>query len=170
MIESSWFYHYSCHCFCCAGKSFSLTIVISTSPFQVASYCKAIKVTVDGPREPRSKSSEYFCNSSTNYSTSYQIFCRDLQIVYCENNNQDKKFMNWVWAVKRFWYTMHILNKLKCLTDYWSFTYVITAQSMIPCIFLHIIVRAMLLNLYDVHPTVIHIPLVSEMLRIFCAG
>lgn len=37
------------------GKSFSLTIVISTIPVQVASYMKAIKVTVDGPREPRSK-------------------------------------------------------------------------------------------------------------------
>ncbi|XP_015598737.1 segmentation protein Runt [Cephus cinctus] len=38
------------------GKSFSLTIQISTVPFQVATYSKAIKVTVDGPREPRSKS------------------------------------------------------------------------------------------------------------------
>ena len=37
------------------GKSFSLTIVIQTIPIQVASYMKAIKVTVDGPREPRSK-------------------------------------------------------------------------------------------------------------------
>ncbi|XP_039282888.1 segmentation protein Runt-like [Nilaparvata lugens] len=37
-------------------KSFSLSIVISSTPFQVASYTKAIKVTVDGPREPRSKS------------------------------------------------------------------------------------------------------------------
>ncbi|CAH2229939.1 jg14012 [Pararge aegeria aegeria] len=39
------------------GKSFSLTITISTSPPQVATYQKAIKVTVDGPREPRSKTS-----------------------------------------------------------------------------------------------------------------
>ncbi|XP_047353257.1 segmentation protein Runt-like [Vespa velutina] len=38
------------------GKSFSLTIQISTVPFQIATYNKAIKVTVDGPREPRSKS------------------------------------------------------------------------------------------------------------------
>ncbi|XP_058803850.1 segmentation protein Runt-like [Phymastichus coffea] len=38
------------------GKSFSLTIQISTVPFQIATYTKAIKVTVDGPREPRSKS------------------------------------------------------------------------------------------------------------------
>ncbi|KAK8395062.1 hypothetical protein O3P69_006074 [Scylla paramamosain] len=38
------------------GKSFLLTITISTSPPQVATYNKAIKVTVDGPREPRSKS------------------------------------------------------------------------------------------------------------------
>ncbi|CAG9767086.1 unnamed protein product [Ceutorhynchus assimilis] len=37
------------------GKSFSLTIMVSTSPPQVATYNKAIKVTVDGPREPRSK-------------------------------------------------------------------------------------------------------------------
>ncbi|XP_066987716.1 protein lozenge-like isoform X3 [Macrobrachium rosenbergii] len=38
------------------GKSFLLTITISTTPPQVATYTKAIKVTVDGPREPRSKS------------------------------------------------------------------------------------------------------------------
>ncbi|RWS30039.1 runt-related transcription factor 1-like protein, partial [Leptotrombidium deliense] len=37
------------------GKSFTLTIHVSTNPPQVATYCKAIKVTVDGPREPRSK-------------------------------------------------------------------------------------------------------------------
>ncbi|XP_068209375.1 runt-related transcription factor 1-like [Palaemon carinicauda] len=40
------------------GKSFLLTITISTTPPQVATYTKAIKVTVDGPREPRSKSRE----------------------------------------------------------------------------------------------------------------
>lgn len=40
------------------GKSFTLTIMVSTSPPQVATYNKAIKVTVDGPREPRSKTSE----------------------------------------------------------------------------------------------------------------
>lgn len=39
----------------CLGKSFSLTICISTVPAQVTTYMKAIKVTVDGPREPRSK-------------------------------------------------------------------------------------------------------------------
>ncbi|XP_029168927.1 segmentation protein Runt-like isoform X2 [Nylanderia fulva] len=38
------------------GKSFSLTIQISSMPNQIATYAKAIKVTVDGPREPRSKS------------------------------------------------------------------------------------------------------------------
>ncbi|XP_074036072.1 uncharacterized protein isoform X2 [Leptinotarsa decemlineata] len=37
------------------GKSFSITITVSTMPPQVATYNKAIKVTVDGPREPRSK-------------------------------------------------------------------------------------------------------------------
>lgn len=41
------------------GKSFSITIIIHTIPQIVASYSKAIKVTVDGPREPRSKQSEY---------------------------------------------------------------------------------------------------------------
>ncbi|XP_022256112.1 runt-related transcription factor 1-like [Limulus polyphemus] len=41
------------------GKSLSITITISTSPPQVASYSKAIKVTVDGPREPRSKTPSY---------------------------------------------------------------------------------------------------------------
>ncbi|KAF6207567.1 hypothetical protein GE061_016014 [Apolygus lucorum] len=37
------------------GKSFSLTITVSSTPPQIATYSKAIKVTVDGPREPRSK-------------------------------------------------------------------------------------------------------------------
>ncbi|KOC68553.1 Protein lozenge [Habropoda laboriosa] len=37
------------------GKSFTLTIMLQTSPPQVATLSKAIKVTVDGPREPRSK-------------------------------------------------------------------------------------------------------------------
>ncbi|KAK4873556.1 hypothetical protein RN001_012916 [Aquatica leii] len=37
------------------GKSFTLSIIVSTTPPQVATYSKAIKVTVDGPREPRSK-------------------------------------------------------------------------------------------------------------------
>lgn len=40
------------------GKSFSITITISSYPCQIATYSKAIKVTVDGPREPRSKQSE----------------------------------------------------------------------------------------------------------------
>lgn len=35
------------------GKSFSLTITVATRPPIVATYNKAIKVTVDGPREPR---------------------------------------------------------------------------------------------------------------------
>lgn len=37
------------------GKSFNLTITLSTCPPQIAVYYKCIKVTVDGPREPRSK-------------------------------------------------------------------------------------------------------------------
>ncbi|XP_050328808.1 protein lozenge isoform X1 [Bactrocera neohumeralis] len=41
------------------GKSFTLTITVHTSPIQVATYAKAIKVTVDGPREPRSKTSKF---------------------------------------------------------------------------------------------------------------
>ncbi|KAJ8686721.1 hypothetical protein QAD02_022515, partial [Eretmocerus hayati] len=36
-------------------KSFTLTIMLQTSPPQIATLSKAIKVTVDGPREPRSK-------------------------------------------------------------------------------------------------------------------
>lgn len=46
--------------FIISGKSFTITITISTSPPQVATYSKAIKVTVDGPREPRSKTRKSF--------------------------------------------------------------------------------------------------------------
>ncbi|XP_052711213.1 runt-related transcription factor 1-like isoform X3 [Crassostrea angulata] len=37
------------------GKSFTLTITVWTHPPQITLYQKAIKVTVDGPRDPRSK-------------------------------------------------------------------------------------------------------------------
>ena len=51
------------------GKSFSVTITIRAStiigtpipiPDQIATYNKTIKVTVDGPREPRSKQSKFY--------------------------------------------------------------------------------------------------------------
>ena len=37
------------------GKSFNLTISVSANPNIIAVYAKCMKVTVDGPREPRSK-------------------------------------------------------------------------------------------------------------------
>ncbi|XP_058885418.1 runt-related transcription factor 1-like isoform X2 [Acipenser ruthenus] len=37
------------------GKSFTLTITVFTNPPQVATYHRAIKITVDGPREPRQR-------------------------------------------------------------------------------------------------------------------
>ncbi|XP_065212913.1 segmentation protein Runt-like [Planococcus citri] len=39
------------------GKTFSLSIIVHSTPLQMGTYSKAIKVTVDGPREPRSKNS-----------------------------------------------------------------------------------------------------------------
>jgi len=41
------------------GKSFTVSITINCHPNLVATYNKAIKVTVDGPREPRTKSRMY---------------------------------------------------------------------------------------------------------------
>lgn len=52
-------FHFHIFSFSNIGKSFSLTITVSTSPPQITTYGKAIKVTVDGPREPRSKTSKY---------------------------------------------------------------------------------------------------------------
>lgn len=51
--------YYYAKSFVFSGKSFTLTITVSCSPPQVTTYNKAIKVTVDGPREPRSKTREY---------------------------------------------------------------------------------------------------------------
>uniref|UniRef100_A0A3Q2E9Z4 Runt-related transcription factor n=1 Tax=Cyprinodon variegatus TaxID=28743 RepID=A0A3Q2E9Z4_CYPVA len=42
------------------GKSFTLTITVFTNPPQVATYQRAIKITVDGPREPRRKAVSVF--------------------------------------------------------------------------------------------------------------
>ena len=64
------------------GKSFSITIAISSLPHQIATYSKAIKVTVDGPREPRTKSSKFtfsllfllhFTKDKNSYLFSFQI-------------------------------------------------------------------------------------------------
>ncbi|XP_018327132.1 segmentation protein Runt [Agrilus planipennis] len=56
------------------GKSFSLSIMISSSPFQIATYNKAIKVTVDGPREPRTKSNYQFGYGLAGFPGSFNPF------------------------------------------------------------------------------------------------
>ena len=38
-----------------SGKTFNLTLMIATNPPQIAIYHRSIKITVDGPREPRSE-------------------------------------------------------------------------------------------------------------------
>jgi len=44
-------------CYVSVGKFFMLTITVCTTPIQVATYQRAVKVTVDGPRDPRCKTS-----------------------------------------------------------------------------------------------------------------
>uniref|UniRef100_A0A3B3U862 Runt-related transcription factor n=1 Tax=Poecilia latipinna TaxID=48699 RepID=A0A3B3U862_9TELE len=52
------------------GKSFTLTITVFTNPPQVATYQRAIKITVDGPREPR-HSRQIQSSPSWSYDQSY---------------------------------------------------------------------------------------------------
>ncbi|XP_067116406.1 runt-related transcription factor 1 isoform X3 [Osmerus mordax] len=52
------------------GKSFTLTITVFTNPPQVATYQRAIKITVDGPREPR-HSRQMQTSPSWSYEPSY---------------------------------------------------------------------------------------------------
>ena len=49
------------------GKSFTISIIINCLPALVATYNKAIKVTVDGPREPRTKSRFFPGNTHDNH-------------------------------------------------------------------------------------------------------
>lgn len=51
----SFLLNYICTIILWIGKSFSLLITVGTQPPQYATYTHAIKVTVDGPREPRSE-------------------------------------------------------------------------------------------------------------------
>ncbi len=51
----------------CPGKSFTLTITVCSNPPIVATYSKAIKVTVDGPREPRSKTRKRFITTCASF-------------------------------------------------------------------------------------------------------
>lgn len=59
------------------GKSFTLTITVSSSPPQVTTYNKAIKVTVDGPREPRSKTSKFISSTKA-----FEKLCKAILFVY----------------------------------------------------------------------------------------
>ena len=55
------------------GKSFNLTITLHTSPVQTTVYSKCIKVTVDGPRDPRNNKSKLeVCCDHFNRSQYYQ--------------------------------------------------------------------------------------------------
>jgi hypothetical protein len=47
---------------------------VSSSPPQMATYSKAIKVTVDGPREPRSKTSKHSSALSDLWLELYAVF------------------------------------------------------------------------------------------------
>lgn len=72
------------------GKSFTITISISTYPCQIATYTKAIKVTVDGPREPRSKQSKF---------THFQSLLRDL--AFLRRRHVSNKLRVFVWSRRR---------------------------------------------------------------------
>ncbi|KAH9381071.1 hypothetical protein HPB48_016680 [Haemaphysalis longicornis] len=71
------------------GKSFTITITLSTNPPQVATYTKAIKVTVDGPREPRSKTRTYFLESHRAAAATRRALLLPLFSHWCTNHNQD---------------------------------------------------------------------------------
>ena len=54
-----------CCYFSSTGKKFTLSIIVKSSPPQIGTYPNAIKVTVDGPRDPRTKSSKLKVNGGT---------------------------------------------------------------------------------------------------------
>ncbi|CAG0884207.1 unnamed protein product, partial [Cyprideis torosa] len=58
------------------GKYFNLTITLNTSPMIVATYLKVIKVTVDGPRDPRTKMRESLRPRSFTFGCVPQAFDR----------------------------------------------------------------------------------------------
>lgn len=63
-----------------SGKSFTITIAVYTHPPQIALYQKAIKVTVDGPRDPRSKTSKISTYIFLQMDTKGQIAATELII------------------------------------------------------------------------------------------
>ncbi|KAG9348876.1 hypothetical protein JZ751_029193, partial [Albula glossodonta] len=56
------------------GKSFTLTITVFTNPPQVATYQRAIKITVDGPREPRRLATE-----SSDWTSDFSYYTQSLR-------------------------------------------------------------------------------------------
>jgi hypothetical protein len=74
------------------GKSFSITINISSYPLQTATYTKAIKVTVDGPREPRSKQSKFYLKKKKKYTNS--IFKNRIFFIQKSDTKRDSFLTN----------------------------------------------------------------------------
>ncbi|CAH8614367.1 unnamed protein product [Heterobilharzia americana] len=72
------------------GKSFNITITIETSPPIVALYARAIKVTVDGPRVPRSKYSTV--RTGRVHKEMKRLGSRHQNI--CENSNNNRSYPN----------------------------------------------------------------------------
>jgi hypothetical protein len=81
------------------GKNFNLTIAVHTRPPELAVYPSCIKVTVDGPREPRSKSKSPYLPSgglvavssgdettSGGYMMHQQHFFEDDQVCIMQDN------------------------------------------------------------------------------------
>lgn len=105
------------------GKSFTLTIMVSTSPPQTATYNKAIKVTVDGPREPRSKTSKYavfnkiqhfMCNltqmSISGIHSYNSLFLCVCTLCVCVNKMVNWNCNRWYyvnWNALAIWYFVH---------------------------------------------------------------
>lgn len=58
-----------------AGKMLTVTITVLTEPLQYATYSHAIKVTVDGPREPRSKCTCCMCDTLFSLWVLYSLGC-----------------------------------------------------------------------------------------------
>lgn len=107
------------------GKSFTLTISIQTAPVQVTSYVKAIKVTVDGPREPRSKTRKWDFLLKSSVAKDIRLAMRDnggtinrLSLQTIEIAGQQHQFRGLTLGPRSFFPDLDLHHRRKSASEY----------------------------------------------------
>ena len=106
-----------------SGKTFNLTLMIATNPPQIAIYHRSIKITVDGPREPRSE-----------YRSMYILLQITQWVWTCHPLGFDLHFNSDACFIPSVWWNMLFVFDLICLYITHSLSTITAVQTNQECV------------------------------------